>query len=114
MTALTANRLALALSAAGAPDLMVSAARDGRYDGYRSTSPTPIQDLIDHCKALAPGLEPDAAQALLRVAERAQAGEWDPSEDETRLWKESSEGQACVRNMAAVADLVFGPEPVIE
>lgn len=72
----TTERLACALEAAGAPKVMVTAARAGCYDDFQSESATPIMDLVRDLRAA--GLYP--------LAERAMGGEFDSAPDEAEEW----------------------------
>lgn len=69
------ERLANALSEAGAPANMIQAALKGRYDDLESDSATPIIDLVR-----------DATKAgLIDIAERAKDGEFDAGEGDNVL-----------------------------
>jgi hypothetical protein len=61
------QRLATALTDAGAPDSMVQDALMGRYDDFESESATPIIDLVRACTRI----------GLVDIAERAKDGEFD-------------------------------------
>lgn len=61
------EKLADALTKAGAPEIMVDAAKRGRYGDFESDSATPIMDLVRDCRAA--GLD--------GIAQRAMDGEFD-------------------------------------
>jgi hypothetical protein len=75
----TTERLAKALEEAGAPQKMIDAARAGRYDDYKSESPTPCVDLV--CDLASAGLD--------HLRARAMAGEFDAQKWESDAWAES-------------------------
>jgi hypothetical protein len=56
------ERLAEALTLAGASTAMIDDARHGRYDDFESDSATPIMDLVRDCRAA--GLNSIAQQAM--------------------------------------------------
>lgn len=61
------EKLAAALTEAGAPPRMIVDAQRGRYDDFESESATPIMDLVRDCRAA----------GLNHIAERAKQGEFD-------------------------------------
>lgn len=61
------ERLAEALTEAGAPQSMVDAARRGHYDDFESDVTFPIMTLVRDCEAA----------GLLGIADRAKDGEFD-------------------------------------
>lgn len=72
----TTERLALALERANAPKAMITAARAGCYDDFKSESATPCMDLVR-----------DLRQAgLTYLAERAMRGEFDATREESDAW----------------------------
>lgn len=79
----TSDRLAAALVAANAPKAMITAARAGCYDDFRSESATPIMDLVR-----------DPRQAgLTHLADRAIAGEFDATAEEAQAWAAANLGR---------------------
>ena len=72
----TKDRLADALTAAGAPHTMIELARRGHYDDYESALATPIHQLVRDCLAI----------GLRSVAERASEGEFDGTREEADAW----------------------------
>ena len=92
----TCERLALALDTAGAPPKMIAAARAGRYDDFRSESPTPIMDLVSDLNAI----------GLRDIAERAANGEFDATPEEADAWAASPAGQAV---LGSIGPVVRGP-----
>lgn len=81
----TTERLARVLREAGLGD-MADAALRGRYDDYKSESPTPELDL--HRDLMRAG-RPD-------LAARVVAGEWDATREEAEAWEQTPEGQATI------------------
>lgn len=80
----TTEKLAKALEEAGAPEEMITHARAGYYDEYKSDVATPIIYLAH-----------DAQSAgLTTIAERAKAGDFDAPDWEADEWARSPEGQA--------------------
>jgi hypothetical protein len=72
----TKERLACTLEKAGAPLIMVNAARSGRYDDFESESVTPIVDLVNDLRAF----------GLHDLAHRAMNGEFDGTKEEAEAW----------------------------
>lgn len=72
----TAERLACALEQGRAPKAMVTAARAGCYDDFRSESATPIMDLVRDLRAA----------KLEAMAQRAMDGEFDATKEEAEAW----------------------------
>lgn len=72
----TIDRLVAALEAAGAPRAMITAARAGCYDDFRSESDTPILDLVRDCNRA----------GLHDLAKRAIGGEFDATGEEADAW----------------------------
>lgn len=85
----TAAKLTAALIAAGAPDDMVSAARMGYYDDYRSPLTAPITQLVADANRY--GLD--------TIAERAREGDFDGTTEEADAWAKSPEGQEAFRDL---------------
>jgi hypothetical protein len=56
------EKLAKALTEAGASPAMIEDAKSGRYDDFESDSATPIMDLVRDCRAA--GLNDIAKQAM--------------------------------------------------
>lgn len=84
MTEPTAERLARALTEAGAPAAMIERARAGYYDDYRSPLALPQLQLRNDALAL----------GLHAVAEGVVNGEWDATPEESDEWARSDEGRA--------------------
>ena len=70
----TTEKLAQALEEAKAPQVMIDAARRGRYDDFKSESATPIVDLVHDLKNV----------GLQDLAKRAMCGEFDSRRQERR------------------------------
>lgn len=79
----TSERLAAALEAANAPKAMVTAARAGCYDDFKSESPTPIMDLVRDLRQC----------GLTHLADRAIAGEFDATREESEAWAAANLGR---------------------
>jgi hypothetical protein len=80
----TSERLAEALTNAGAPAEMVAHARDGYYDDYRSPLAMPLIQLVT-----------DALEhGLVGIAEQATNGDFDATIEESDAWAATEEGQA--------------------
>lgn len=80
----TTERLALALIAAKAPQEMISRAREGWYDDYKSPAANNIMELVQDARK----------HKLDDIAKRAMDGEFDAQSWEAAEWRESPEGQA--------------------
>jgi len=74
----TKEKLADALTKAGAPIAMREKALRGNYDDFESQSATPIVDLVRDARAV--GLED--------IAQRAMNGEFDSTKEESAAWFE--------------------------
>jgi hypothetical protein len=85
----TAEYLAAALRAAGAPDEMVAKATDGYYDDYRSPLAFPITQLVHDAVFF----------GLSEVAERARRGDFDGTSEEAAAWARSPDGQETFRQL---------------
>lgn len=79
----TNERLAMALKEARAPEWMVTAAREGRYDDYKSPLAFPIMQLVADCRQY----------GLTRIIKRAQEGEFDSVKQEADEWALTEEGR---------------------
>jgi hypothetical protein len=79
----TSEKLAEALSLAGAPQDMIARAEAGYYDDYKSPLATPIMALVIHARAA----------GLHTIAEQAKDGEFDAQDWESDEWAQSPEGQ---------------------
>lgn len=86
----TTERLAAALKAAGAPPHMISLARDGYYDDYKSPLAMPETQLLVDARE----------HGLAEIVEGVMKGEWDATKEESDAWVRSPEGQAAVRELA--------------
>ena len=72
----TKEKLTKELEANNAPDWMVKNARNGMYDDFDSTSPTPITQLVTDCRKA----------GLVDVALHALRGDFDASAEEAEAW----------------------------
>ena len=92
----TTEKLARALEELNDPALepLIKRAREGYYDDYKTTIPTPLvqlaQDItvMDHPK----------------FVERIKDGEFDATKEESDAWAKSEEGQAAFRSIMKGAD----------
>jgi hypothetical protein len=80
----TTERLARALTEAGAPAEMIERARAGYYDDFKSPLAMPEMQL--RADALELG--------LTDIAEGVVNGEWDATKEESDEWARSPEGRA--------------------
>ena len=80
----TTERLAEALSLAGAPKWMIDNANAGYYDDYKSPVAAPIMTLVFDAEGI----------GLMDIANRAKAGEFDAQTWEAEEWAKSADGQA--------------------
>ena len=78
----TIDRLVSALTEAGAPKAMITAACAGCYDDFASESAAPIMDLVRDAKAA----------GLHKIARRAMDGDFDATREEADAWGKSPEG----------------------
>lgn len=85
----TAERLAEAMVEAGCPADMITRARAGYYDDYRSPLPFPITQLVDDLR--------DTGHYDL--ARRAMDGDFDGTREEADAWAASPEGQQVFRDL---------------
>jgi hypothetical protein len=83
----TSERLARDLGAAGAPAAMITRAREGYYDDYRSPVAFPQIQLISDLHAA----------GLVPLCVRAARGEWDGTRAEADAWLRSPEGAEALR-----------------
>lgn len=74
----TKERLATELEIANAPGWMIKNARNGQYDDFESSSPTPISQLVSDCRQA----------GLTELARRAMDGEYDSTKEESKAWYE--------------------------
>jgi hypothetical protein len=84
----TKNKLAEALTTAGAPSTMIDAALHGEYDDFESKSATPINDLVRDCRRA----------GLHELATRAMNGEFDGTKEESQAWFEREGKDLLERN----------------
>lgn len=89
---MTTERLAKALEAANAPKAMITAARAGCYDDFKSESPTPCMDLVRDLYEAARQLPNHDRNLLLRVAQQAKNGEFDATREESEAWASGPDG----------------------
>ena len=80
----TSEKLAEALSLAGAPKWMIDNANAGVYDDYKSPHAAPIMTLVFDAQSV----------GLKDIAERAKDGEFDAQKWEADEWAQSPEGRA--------------------
>lgn len=76
-------KLMAALRAAEAPQQMIDAALDGRYDDYKSDHATPMVLLVQEARA----------RGLEGIAQRAISGEFDGTKADSDAWAASAEGK---------------------
>lgn len=93
----TMERLATALADVGAPAAMIEKARTGQYDDFKSSSATPISDLVHD--ALHAGLDD--------IARRAMDGEFDATATEAEAWAVSHEGRTTIQSLTESHDGTF-------
>lgn len=89
MTEPTTEKLARALTFAGAPTAMIERARAGYYDDYKSPQAFPIMELVKDAEAA----------GLTAIAEAAKDGAFDATEEESDAWAASPEGRATFREL---------------
>lgn len=80
----TTEFLARTLEEQGAPDWMVSLARDGHYDDFKSPLVAPEHQLLEDARA----------NDLPVIAEGVLNGVFDSTKEESEAWGRSPEGQA--------------------
>jgi hypothetical protein len=80
----TTEKLAKALEEAGAPEEMITHARAGYYDDYKSDVAAPIAYLVQDARTA----------GLTTIAERAIDGDFDAQGWEADEWAHSPDGQA--------------------
>ncbi len=81
------DKLVAALKEAGAPPALVLLAIADAFHDFRSSSATPIMDLVRACERA----------GLHGIAERAIHGEFDAGRDESEEWMKSPDGQRTAR-----------------
>lgn len=90
----TTERLANALAQIdGLPAHIITWARKGRYDDYKSEFPFPLNDLVRD-------LRRTGIRAAVQFCDRVIAGEFDGTADEARQWAASAEGQQAFGELA--------------
>lgn len=77
------DKLVAALREAGASAPLIAQAESGAFHDYESQSATPIVDLVQECRR----------HGLEDIAQRAIAGEFDATKEESDEWARSAEGQ---------------------
>lgn len=85
----TTERLAEALKAAGAPPDMISRAREGYYDDFKSPLAMPEMQLVQDARE----------HGLTTIVEGVYRGEWDATKEESDEWARSPDGQATFREL---------------
>lgn len=90
---MTSERLAKALEAANAPKAMITAARAGCYDDYKSESAFPLTDLVRDLTAATKGLANHPRAVLLALAQRVRNGDFDATAEESEEWAASQTGE---------------------
>jgi hypothetical protein len=80
----TTEKLAEALSLAGAPKWMIDNANTGVYDDWKSPLDFPMRTLVFDAENM----------GLKDIAERAKNGEFDSQKWEADAWRNSPEGRA--------------------
>lgn len=89
----TSERLAKAIEDAGGPGYMVTRAREGAYDDYRSKSATPKVDLVRDCQVA----------RLFGLEKRVREGDFDNTREEAEAWAKSPEGRATIGKLTGDA-----------
>ena len=84
MTEPSSEKLAQALEAAGAPDYMVTLARDDHYHDFKSPLAMPEMQLLADARE----------HGLTTIAEGVMEGRWDATKAESDAWANSAEGRA--------------------
>jgi len=101
MGARSTDRLVAALKEAGAPaDLVLLAVADAFHD-FRSSSATPIIDLVRRCERA----------GLHAIAGRAKDGEFDADRAESDEWLKSRDGQATMKRLLGEVSSRGAPKP---
>jgi hypothetical protein len=72
----TKEKLVKELEANNAPEWMVKNARNGMYDDFETTLPTPLSQLVTDCRKA----------GLVDVALHAMRGDFDASPEEAEAW----------------------------
>lgn len=85
----TTEFLARILTDVGAPEWMISYAKDGHYDDFKSPLAMPEHQL--HADAKANGLP--------QIAAWVEQGVFDSTKDESAAWAQSPDGQATFREL---------------
>lgn len=80
----SSEKLAQALEAAGAPDYMVTLAREDHYHDFKSPLAMPEMQLLADARE----------HGLTTIAEGVMEGRWDATKEESEAWAASPEGQA--------------------
>ena len=83
------DRLVHALVEAGAPTTLLTAAREGRFHDFNTSSATPIADLVRSCEQY----------GLTEVARQARNGAFDATPDECDQWRNSPEGRRLLEDL---------------
>jgi hypothetical protein len=89
------EKLARALAEEGAPAGMIRAARESRWDDFRSEYPFPQMLLVRDLQA----------NGLAHLVPRVLAGEFDGTQAEADEWMRSEDGQQAIGDMAAEGGL---------
>lgn len=91
----TTEKLALALEEIGAPKELVTAAREGRYDDFKSESATPLMDLVRDLNAAAKRMSFFSKMRvnLREFTQRVKDGEFDASSEESQEWASQQTGE---------------------
>ena len=99
----TTEKLALAMIEAGIAEdhYLVTEARAGRYDDYKSDLEPPIVTLVARLRE----------HGYDELAKRAIAGEFDATRDESDDWMASPDGQAALAELPPAARAMFEGGP---
>ena len=82
----TTEKLAQALSLAGAPAWIIKRAGEGYYDDYKGHSAQNIHELVDDCLKI-------GTEQMRALATRAMGGEFDGQDWEAEEWARGPEGR---------------------
>jgi hypothetical protein len=96
----TTARLAKALAAIpGMPESMVSRARNGYYDDYKSELAFPVTQLYCDLRGVAarPATPHDSRPLIAKLMEDVRNSEYDGTKEEAEQWRKSPEGQETFR-----------------
>ena len=92
----TTEKLAMALEKLNDPALepLIKRAREGYYDDYKTTIPTPLVQLAQDITVCGHS----------EFVERIKDGEFDATKEESDAWVKSPDGQAALRSLVKRSD----------